>query len=269
MSTPANALHLDLSGTAVLFVGDVHLGGFSRERNQQLESDFLALLHEAEQRVWRIVLLGDITDYFMEYDGWIPECGTAVYQWFSAYHRRGNPPAIMISGNHDNWSTNFYARCGFLLTHEYAEIRLDHRTMWVLHGDGVRNPDWNLPRPRFHRFLRNPYFIKVFQYLTTPTSGNRVMYWFSKLNRSIKGEADQNFVRLDTWARESLTKQQTDIILCGHHHHPRFEKINSRLYVNTGAFFLTHTCATYNTTQGFQLVSWDSSCSTFTTLFTE
>jgi len=269
MQTPEIAQTIDLSSEDILFISDVHLGGFPPQRDDQIQSDLLSLLNHAQEQRMRIVILGDLTDYFMEYDGWVPHCGKAVFTWFREYHNRGNKPALFITGNHDNWSTDFYTKTGFLLSHESFRLTIGARQCLLLHGDGLSDSTMNLPRPGFHRLLRNPYFVGIFKALTSPAVGNEIMRWFSRYNRTRKGEIDLDFERLDFWAHETLKRNVAQIIIAGHHHHARFSQLSGSLYINTGAFFHDRTCALYDTNEGFRLVRWQSATTDFSTIHTE
>lgn len=247
---------------ATLFISDTHLGGFDDAENHEIERDLLSLLEAAYAQKMRIFIVGDLLDYFLKHGDYVPDVGEKVLTSLARYSKSTSEPVVYITGNHDNWDDGYFDSLGFETCYEYLKLDFDGRELLLLHGDGLSAAHMRFPRPLFHRFLRNPYFVHVFKVLTAPRLANRIMFHFSNLSRRLTRGKGSNHKRVDSWARKYLRENDTDVIICGHHHHKRFEEIGTKLYINLGAFYLDRTCGLY-TNDGFQLVTWQESDNKF------
>jgi UDP-2,3-diacylglucosamine hydrolase len=241
----------------ILFISDVHLGGFTVEKNQIIEKDFLNLLEYARLNQYSIVVLGDLFDYYMQYDSYIPEVCHNIFRWFSEYHTITDNRSLYITGNHDYWDNGMIAKIGFDVEHEYRLITLpDKSKVIIFHGDGLSDTVFKYPRPLLHRLLRSSIFVNAYQFLTNGKVGNRIMKGFSQWKRTYPGNDTADKKRLDNMAKRILQNKIADVVICGHHHQTRFISDSHGLYINTGAFFIDRTLSVY-TNQSFRLVRWD------------
>ncbi|MCH8524913.1 MAG: metallophosphoesterase family protein [Balneolales bacterium] len=241
----------------MLFVSDVHLGGFDSDTNAALERDFIALMKWCQQNQTQVILLGDVFDYYMQYGKYTPEVSHTILHWFKHYHQSGNPSTLYITGNHDNWDFGALDEAGFDTEHEYRLFRTENECILMLmHGDGLYEPKFGFPRPLFHRFLRNPYFVKMFKALTTGKAGNSIMRRFSAWSRKNDRADKSDKVHLDSNVVRMLHEFELDVIICGHHHEVRDITAGQKRYMNTGAFYIDRSACLY--TKGlFHLVKWD------------
>jgi UDP-2,3-diacylglucosamine hydrolase len=238
----------------ILFVSDVHLGGYNDDLNLRIEDKLVQLIHYATRNRLRIIILGDLFDYWMEYRGRAPHIGNRILFWFRRHHQE-NPPTVLITGNHDNWTGPLLPSAGFNVIHEYLTEEIGGRKVLMLHGDGVKDPSIGLPRPPLHRLLRNRYFIAVYQFLLPPAAGIWLTRMFSRISRFMSRFTVPGVEQIDTWAMQTLETSAYDVILCGHHHSPRFLKAGGKTYINTGNFFEAFSLAVY-TNGEFHLVRW-------------
>lgn len=238
----------------IIFVSDAHLGGYNDDMNLKIEDAVVQLVQYATRNRLRIVILGDLFDYWMEYRGKAPHIGNRILFWFRKHHEQ-NPSTIFITGNHDNWTGPLLPASGFTVIHEYHTEQFGGKNVLMLHGDGVKDPDIKLPRPRLHRVLRNRYFIGIYQFLLPPAAGIWLTMAFSRVSRFLSGFTVTAMEEIDTWAMSLLESSNYDVILCGHHHTPRFNRTDGKTYINTGNFFEAFSLAVY-TNGEFQLVRW-------------
>lgn len=235
-----------------LFLSDAHLGALPNHLNEQVENRLISIIDFCESHRIQIHLLGDLMDYWMEFPDFTPKLGNRVLNRFREYHKV-IPPGFFITGNHDNWTDGYFKKIGFCVKHEYVKLNLDGKKVLLLHGDGLVDPEMNLPRPLFHRLLRNPLFVSFYQTLFTGESGNHLMKTFSEYTRN---SADLQIDKLSKWAQNLLNEQSFDYILSGHDHVPRVETSSAGSYINTGAFYLQNTAALYNN-ETIELVIWN------------
>lgn len=227
----------------ILFISDVHLGGFSKKENAAIEQDLIALIHYCARKNIRIAILGDLFDYWMEYPNYTPALGRKLLDCFEDFNRKMGP-TLFITGNHDNWTREHLCERGFYLEHEQHISSINGYKVMLLHGDGLSDRSHNLPRPNLHRLIRNKYFLKLYQLLLPPKMGIAVMKYFSRFTRTLSGgECDQT---LTGWARAKLESTDIDLIICGHDHIPRSKYFTFGTYINLGTFYRHRTMVLYN-----------------------
>ena len=242
-----------------VFVSDVHLGGFEITENARIEASFLILLEFIREKELRLVIAGDLFDYWMDYRNQWPGAFNRVLNAFEAFHAARGEKTLFITGNHDNWTGPKLESIGFDLEHEYRIIPVNGQRVMIMHGDGLRDPAFGLPRPLFHRLLRNPYFVKLYQTLFPPFMGIEFMRQFSRKSklRDYMVSPDSGTRKLDHWGIEFLkSSNKADVLLCGHHHNATHLTTGNRHYINLGNFCFGLSLALH-TKQGFSLVKWD------------
>lgn len=242
------------ASTKILFIADAHLGGFSIEKNQQIEAALIHLINYAQDHGYKMAVLGDLFDYWMEYENYIPEIGQNVLTRFADFNK--NNDSLYITGNHDNWTNGYFQNIGFDVEQDYRLLEIGSQKVLLLHGDAIGKDLHHLQRPLLHRLLRNKNFIKWYKrILGQPERGVRVMRWYSRFSGNIpSGKPDP--LPLDKWSKTMLRDNEIDVIICGHDHIPRVKTYNSGIYLNTGTFYAHKTLVTYNNQQ-FQLVLWN------------
>lgn len=236
-----------------IFLSDVHLGAFTTEENQEIESDLITLIRHCIENDIQIHLLGDLFDYWMEYPSYVPPFGEKLLAEFRSYNTK-MLPVTYILGNHDNWTLGHFAQLGFNVIHESIVLPINNKNIFLHHGDGLADKSANIPRPILHRVLRNRLFTKLYQLILPPKPGIKLMKWFSDHSR--KGFSFKPEI-LNSWSESFLKRNDYDYILCGHDHIPRMETYSNGVYINTGAFFQYRSMA-YYTNQEFELVTWNA-----------
>lgn len=240
-----------LQDSVQVFFSDVHLGAFDDETNQKIEHDLRALIRHCKSMRASLFILGDLFDYWLEYPNHIQPLGSEILSDLSDYSRN-IAPVTYITGNHDNWTLGHFQNLGLTVVSEFVEI--DQKKVLLLHGDGLSNPGFKLPRPFMHRILRNRRFISFYRKIFPPTAGIWLMKQFSAVNRYFGRESG---LKLDKWAKEKLKSSSYNVIICGHDHIPRKETFPFGTYINLGTFF-KHRKVLVNTNGQFNLVEWSA-----------
>lgn len=237
----------------LLFISDVHLGGFSNTQNERIESELIQLINYCQRNDIRLAVLGDLFDYWMEYPEFVPDLGKKLLDRFEDFNTKLGP-TLYITGNHDNWTRDHLKKRGFYLIHEQYLFSTNNKKVLALHGDGLSDPAYNLRRPLMHRILRSRKFVTLFQKVFPPQMGNSVMKYFSRLTRKMEWDARKK-EQLNNWARQQLKNSDVEIILTGHDHIPRRKHFTFGTYINLGTFYKHKTMCYYNN-DGFSLVCW-------------
>jgi UDP-2,3-diacylglucosamine pyrophosphatase LpxH len=242
-----------------IFLSDVHLGAFDDKTNEKIENDLLSLIEYCSENKIRISILGDLFDYWMEYPGKVPKLGEKVLNTLSDFNRSVEP-ILYITGNHDNWTRDFFEKLGFDMESDFRIVSISDKKILLHHGDGFNDENLGLPRPLFHRILRNKTFVNVYQKVLPFRAGIGLMKFFSNMNRRF---SKPDKTSLDNWSETVLKNNDIHMVLCGHDHLPRTETFDFGTYINLGTFFHHRSLVLYTENQ-FQLVTWSGTTKTFT-----
>lgn len=246
----------------LLILSDSHLTSRSSIELTETESDLIQILDYCEKHSLSLLLLGDTFDYWMEYPAKVPSIAPAFRERLQTFVNfkttndgslNNDPKVIMITGNHDNWTRNYFPSIGIPLYHETLLVTWPHSSALFLHGDGLKNPHYEFPRPLFHRFLRHPFFVKLYQTLFPETIGLRLMKWFSEKSRLHSMPSSE---RIDQIAKKWIANGLVEVIISGHDHLPRRLSFERGLYLNCGSFHEYRTAVLY-TNGEFKLVKWE------------
>jgi len=236
-----------------LFISDVHLGAFEDQKEQQIEEDLLSLIDYCEKHAILLHVLGDLFDYWMEYPNYIPPLGKKILARFSRYHKKIGS-TLFVTGNHDYWTLGAFEDNGFDVKNNETTITLHNRSVFLMHGDGIADEVYDLPRPLLNRILRHPWFVTFFRSFFSGKGANSVMKWFSEYTRDPLDESPE---KLNEWAFKLISKHGFDVVISGHDHIARTETFSDGIYINCGAFHKTYTLAEYKNKE-FKLVTWNS-----------
>lgn len=245
--------------TQHIFLSDVHYGAFDKDTDREVGLDLIRLIDFCDKNKIRLYILGDLFDYWMEYPDHFPDLGTHILEAFQKYIKNTGS-VLYITGNHDNWTRGYFENLGFDVEPEYRILKLNGNDVLLHHGDGLRNSNMKLPRPLFHRLLRNRHFINLYQFFLPPKTGLKLMRKFSEhcRKRPVAGTK-----RLNSWAEDYLSKNDVDFVICGHDHIPRIETFPSGTYINSGTFYSHRTVVMYKN-DDFNLVTWNGKHNTLT-----
>jgi len=236
----------------LVFISDVHLGAHSDTKNRSLEQALIHLIDECEKLQFRIVVLGDLYDFWMEYKNRRPLLGNRVMTRFQRFHE-SNPATIYILGNHDCWMQDYHQNLGFDLETEFRVLKTSQANIFVHHGDGLSNNHFGLKRSLLNRTLRNEMVIRLYQFLLPPGIGLKTMKKFSAFNKVIDDNIPEP-EKLDSWTENLFQMTPINAVVSGHDHLERIKNSGENIYLNCGAFFDNHTIGLYNR-NSFQLVS--------------
>ncbi len=242
-----------------IFLSDVHLGIHDDDQTKKLENELIRLIDYCESNHIQIHILGDFFEYWMEFPDYIPKLGQTVLDRFETYNQKMDGKTTFITGNHDFWTVSHLEERGFNVQHEYVELELDGNRLFLCHGDGLSDKQFQLPRPILHRFIRHPKFVTFYKFLLSGKTGLQLMKAFSNFARD---EDYINTERLSDWAESMLEKFPYDIIVSGHDHIPRMETFSEGTYINTGYFNHYKTVLKY-TKGAFDLVTWNDGVKEF------
>lgn len=225
------------------FISDVHLGAKSEEEEKERTTKFLNFLEEIENKAQRLFIVGDLFDFWFEYKYAIPK------RHFSVLHqlkkiRDKNIEIHYLTGNHDFWLGEFFAKELGIITHENDwSGDIDGKKFYLYHGDGVAKRDSGY---RFlKKVLRNKTNLKIYRWLH-PDVGIPFARFISGSSRLYTDRIDlkDNNDYLE-FAKKKF-EEGYDYVMMGHRHNPLELNENGKQYINLGDWIVHFSYAEYD-----------------------
>jgi UDP-2,3-diacylglucosamine hydrolase len=218
----------------VIVVADAHLG----QVPPAVGSAFHAFLDEVPRPGDHLVLMGDLFDFWFEYQSVIPRKHFATVAKLQEVRARGIP-ITFVGGNHDRWGGTFFTQdLGIEFFGGEAELDLGGRRAFIAHGDGLTEQHWS--GKVMHRFTRHPVTVAVFRVLH-PTIGFWIADLFSRHladNTKDRAVLDRAAAAQRRWAADFLSRRaDVALVIMAHTHRPVVDRLpDGRTYLNPGAF---------------------------------
>jgi UDP-2,3-diacylglucosamine hydrolase len=221
-----------MSESPIFLSGDVHLGAVPPETAKA----FLSWLDHCGEEASRVVLNGDLFDFWFEYKSVIPRGHTRVLGALAALVDAGIP-VLLVGGNHDWWGGTFLRdEIGIEFSQEPLVLDLLGRKTFIAHGDGLGSGDLGYKALRF--LLRGAPTRFAFRWLH-PDLGAGVARRISKTEGKTAEALEKQRARsrfVEEWAEEKLrTSPDLDLVVLGHTHLPVLREVDpGRHYLNAG-----------------------------------
>ena len=218
---------------ALYVFSDAHLGSADEEKENEKISNIRRLFDIVKTDGDRLVILGDLFDFWFEYKHAIPKEHHETLVMLSELVKHG-VKIDYVSGNHDFWMDDYFEKqIGLKVHRDIFEIDYDGRRLHMIHGDGLAPDDRGY---RFlKRILRNP--VNIWLYRKLPPD------WASPLAKAVSGSSRNYTSRRDhTFAAdyEHYARQKLidgfDVVAIGHLHVPVHKEYTEGIYINTGDF---------------------------------
>ncbi len=165
------------------FVSDIHLGaGVDSEQQRALERRFVEWLDMASKDAKAIFLLGDIFDFWFEYQHVVPKGFVRTLATLARITESG-VRVVFMAGNHDQWLGGYLEReCGLEVYTSPQRIELDGVKIHIAHGDNLNvKGDWKLQL--INRLFRSQSAKVLFSWLVHPDLSMRFGHWWSNSSR--------------------------------------------------------------------------------------
>lgn len=240
---------VDLSASRITFLSDAHLGATIRSA-QPRDDALRSFLEELPEKTDRIVFLGDMFDFWIEYDGWIrPELRPFVHVLEALSY--AGVRLDYVPGNHDfSIESVLKKTCNVTIHPPCIEFRLFGKRFFASHGD--RLTDTGCHHRILRRILWHPANLRLYKRLPR-SSAIRLALWFSALSRNSKDCATQ-IHSSDAMRRIGLSLLQSgyDGVVLAHTHMADTTQWNGGQYCNTGQWLHRYTYVTLDR-QGLML----------------
>lgn len=215
---------------------DVHLGAVPEER----ERSFLRFLSHTGAEAGRLLIPGDLFDFWFEYGEVIPGRHFRVLASLRELVDAG-VPVILLGGNHDAWGGRFLEEhVGVSFHAGHLRTAIAGKPALLAHGDGLGRGD--LKYRALKKVLRSRVTIAAFRALH-PELGLKIARRVSTTEAKADDDPGKQgrAAFIEEWARTQLAEDPSlGWVVCGHAHLPVLEEVEpGRYYVNAGDW-LTH-----------------------------
>lgn len=198
------------------FVSDVHLGLQVNDPADR-ERRFVDFLYSLPEETASLYLLGDIWDFWYEYQDVVPKGYVRVFAALQALMDRG-VEVFFFQGNHDIWTYSYFEELGMKKLVQPCVVEIAGKTFCLGHGDGLG------PTPFGYRCIKYIFNNRVIQRLFSmlhPWIAYRIGNVWSKHSRlshheeyEFKGSQEPLYQFVEEFARAN----KVDFFIFGHYH---------------------------------------------------
>lgn len=225
------------SDKKIYFASDNHLGAPTYEQSKEREKKFISWLDEVKKDAQVIFLLGDLFDFWFEYDKVIPKGFVRVLGKLSELTDAGIQIYFFV-GNHDLWLKNYFQEeLGIPTFYKPIELECNGKRFLIGHGDGLGPKD--IGYKRMKKIFTNKICQFLFKWIH-PDIGVRLAQYMSVKNKLISGKEDVIFLGnekewLVQYCLRKLQEKDYNYFVFGHRHLPlSIELPKQAMYINTG-----------------------------------
>ncbi|HLW19269.1 MAG TPA: UDP-2,3-diacylglucosamine diphosphatase [Cyclobacteriaceae bacterium] len=225
-------------GQKVFFASDFHLGAPDYQSSRIREDKIVRWLSDIQDDAAAIFLVGDIFDFWFEYEKVIPRGFIRFISKITALRERGIP-IFFFTGNHDLWMKDYFTvELDIPVFSNPINMEINHKKFLVGHGDGLG------PGDEQYKVLKKIFTNKVCQWLFKwlhPDIGIALAQKWSGSSRisnnlknedTFKGEEGE---WLWEYCRSVEMNMHFDYYIFGHRHLPlELEVAENSTYINLG-----------------------------------
>jgi UDP-2,3-diacylglucosamine hydrolase len=236
-------------GKKIYFASDNHLGAPTQDASRPREQKFVAWLDSIKHDAAAIFLLGDLFDFWFEYQTVVPKGFTRTLGKLAEISDSGIPIYYFV-GNHDLWMNGYFEEeLNIPVYHKPKEFIFNNTTFFIGHGDGLGPDDKGYKRMK--KVFTNPVAKWFFRWLH-PDLGVKLAQYMSVKNKLISGVEDVKFLGeenewLAQYSKKKLQEKHRDYFVFGHRHMPlEIELGNNSKYINLGDWIVHYTYGVFD-----------------------
>ena len=233
----------------IYFASDNHLGSPNAKESLVRERKFVAWLDEVKKDASAIYLLGDLFDFWFEYNSVIPKGFTRTFGKLAEISDLGINIHFFV-GNHDMWMREYFQKeLNINVYYSPQKIQIDNKKFFIAHGDGLGPNDKSYKRMK--KVFKNPFFQWLFKWVH-PDIGVKLGQYLSKKNKLNSAKDDLIFKDNDSewltqYCKMKLKENHYDYFIFGHRHLPLEIDLNSKSkYINLGDWITHFTYAVFD-----------------------
>lgn len=236
-------------GKKIYFASDQHFGAPNPKKSGQREQLFLQWLAMVEKDAAVLFLLGDLFDFWFEYQSCVPKGFVRILGKLATLRDQGIE-IHFFTGNHDLWVRDYFQKELQFNVYEKPQLfTFGETTFYLGHGDGLGPGDKGYKRMK--KVFTHPLAKWLYRWLH-PDIGIPFARYLSLKNKLISGKEAPVFMGKDQeWLYQyaELKSQQYDVdyFVFGHRHLPlELPLRNKGVYINTGDWLHHNTYAVFD-----------------------
>ena len=202
------------------FASDMHLGHGDAPSARRREEMLVRWLEQAATDATAIYLLGDVFDFWYEWQEVIPAGHVRLLGKLAELSDRGIE-IHLFTGNHDMWQHGYLEReCGVRLHYTPEQTLLAGRRVWIGHGDNL-NIKGEPMLQLMNSIFRSKVIRALFSWIVHPDLSMRFGKWWSGSSRKSHGAAPAPEVAnksLVEYATQHPHASEIDLFIFGHTH---------------------------------------------------
>lgn len=232
----------------VYFASDFHLGVPDYHQSLQREKRIIQWLNDVSKDAQAIFLLGDIFDFWFEYQQVVPKGFVRLLGKLAELTDQGIE-IILFSGNHDLWLKDYLVNeIDVKIYHGPQHYQIGTHSFYLAHGDGLGPGDRKFKF--FKAVFKNPFCQWLFRWLH-PDLGVVLAKFWSRDSRMAQEHEALEFYGDEEWliihSNEIEKSTHHDYYVYGHRHIAGIHKIdNQATYVNLGEWVYNSPYAVYD-----------------------
>ncbi len=231
----------------IYFASDFHLGAPNEEISLKREKLLVKWLDEIKTDAEVIYLVGDLFDFWFEYDTAVPRGFTRFLGKLAELSDAGIPIHI-FTGNHDMWMFGYLEKeLNITLHREPINREYTGKKFFIGHGDGLGPGDHGF------KVIKKVFANKMSQWMFAklhPDWGIKLAQFWSGKSRG--NNEDEKYLGEDgewlvQFAKEKLKTEHYDYFIFGHRHLPLYMDVgNDSFYINLGDWISHNTYAVFD-----------------------
>ena len=234
------------------FISDAHLGLGTKESERAKEQRLIKFFQSIKTDARHLFIVGDLFDAWFEYRTVIPKGYHRLFHALEELIQKG-VEIHYLAGNHDFWQRDFFTEdLGIIQHREPFTTRIDEKTIYIHHGDGLAQYDAGY---RFlKKILRNRFSIWLYTWLH-PDIGIPIARSSSRKSRTYTTTKDYGESDGMVAFAQTMIDAGSDIVVMGHRHQPVRKILGKGIYINLGDW-ITHNSFAELTQGEITLKSW-------------
>lgn len=222
------------------FITDAHLG--SIDDQGQRERDLVAFLDRIKVDCERLVLLGDMFDFWFTYKYVVPKGQVRFLGKLAELADRGIEIHYFI-GNHDMWLFDYLSEeIGVIMHEEPCEMTLGDKRFFIGHGDGLGGNETSEKHDRNYlrlkKIFRCRFNQQLFSWVNPRIGFSLARKWsahsrkshFNKLNHYLGDDKEGIVIH----CKKLQSEKHFDYFVFGHRHLALEMPIGDATYINVG-----------------------------------
>ncbi|MBG40394.1 MAG: UDP-2,3-diacylglucosamine hydrolase [Flavobacteriales bacterium] len=220
--------------TKIYFASDFHLGSPNYNESLKREKKICRWLTQISHDAKEIYLVGDLFDFWFEYDKVIPKGFERIKGKLAELSDMGIK-IIFFNGNHDLWTFGYFEKeLGFRVYSKPQIIEINNKIFYIAHGDGLGKGNFT------YKIIKKIYLNTFCQFLfaITPSYiGISLAKYLSNSSRKKNLNHPKKNIHepLIEFSKKTLNNKKIDYFIFGHLHDPKIVELNkTSKYVNLG-----------------------------------